>query len=107
MKKMFATIMILTGLGAMPAMAANTTVTGVITDDMCGAKHTMMPGKPDAECVRECVKSGAKFAVLSGQKLYILSGKSSELNALAGKKATISGDLNGNTITVSSVAAAK
>jgi hypothetical protein len=106
MKKMFASLMILTALCAIPAMAATTTLTGVITDDMCGAKH-MMPGKPDAECVRACVKSGAKFAVLSGGKVYVLAGKSSEVSALAGKKATVSGDLKDNTLTVNSIAAAK
>ncbi len=105
MKKLFACSMILTALCAMPAMAATTTLTGVITDDMCGAKH-MMPGK-DAECVRACVKRGAKFAVVSGGKLYLLAGKASELNALAGQKVTVNGDLQGNTLTVSSVAAAQ
>jgi hypothetical protein len=107
MKKMFASLMILAALCAVPAMAATTTLTGVITDDMCGAKHTMMQGKPDAECIRACVKSGAKFAVLSGGKVYVLAGKGSEVGALAGKKATISGDLKDNTLTVNSIAAAK
>lgn len=106
MKKMFAALTILTALGAIPAMAATTTLTGVITDDMCGAKH-MMPGKSDAECTRVCVKHGAKFAVVAGGQLYVLAGKSSELNALAGKKATVSGELTGNTLTVNSVVAAK
>jgi hypothetical protein len=106
MKKLFAFLMIVTALCAIPAMAATTTVTGIITDDMCGKKH-MMPGKPDAECVRACVKEGAKFAVMSNGKMYILSGKSSEVSALAGKKATVKGELNGTTLTVASVAAAK
>lgn len=106
MKKMFACTMILTAMCAIPAMAAPTTVTGVITDDMCGAKH-MMPGKSDAECTRACVKHGAKFAVVADGKVIVLAGKASEISALAGQKATISGELNGNTLTVSSVAAAK
>jgi hypothetical protein len=106
MKKMFACLMILTALCAIPAMAATTTLTGVITDDMCGAKH-MMPGKSDAECVRACVKSGAKFAVLAGGQVYVLAGKSPAVSALAGKKATVSGELTGNTLTVTSVAAAR
>jgi len=106
MKKMLACLMLLTALCAMPAMAATTTLTGMITDDMCGAKH-MMPGKPDAVCTRACVKRGAHFAVLVNDKLYLLSGKSSEVDALAGEKATVSGQLNGSTLTVSSIAAAK
>jgi hypothetical protein len=106
MKKMLACLMILTGLCAIPAMAATTTLTGVITDDMCARKH-MMAGKSDAECTRACVKHGAKFAVLVNDQLYILDGKSAEVSALAGQKAIVSGDLNGKTLTVSSIAAAK
>jgi hypothetical protein len=106
MKKMFACLMILIAVTAVPAMAATTTLTGVITDDMCGAKH-MMPGKPDAECTRACVKAGAKFAVLAGGKVVVLAGKTAEVSALAGQKATVSGELKGDTLTVSSVGAAK
>jgi hypothetical protein len=105
-KKTFACLMILTALCAIPAMAATTTLTGVITDDMCGKNH-MMPGKPDAECVRACVKSGAKFAVLADGKVYLLAGKTSEVSGLAGKKVTVSGELQGSTLTVTSITAAK
>jgi hypothetical protein len=104
MKKMFAFV-ILCVLCAIPAMAA-TTVTGVVTDDMCSRKH-MMAGKSDAECTRACVKAGAKFAIAADGKVYILAGKTSEVDALAGKKATVTGELKGNTLTVSTIAAAK
>jgi hypothetical protein len=106
MKKMIAFTMILTALCATPAMAATTTLTGVITDNMCGTKH-MMPGKSDAECTRACVKRGAKFAVVADGKVIVLDGKASELGALAGQKATVTGELKGDTLTVSSVSAAK
>jgi hypothetical protein len=106
MRKLVANLVILTALFAIPAMAATTTLTGVITDDMCGQKH-MMPGKSDADCTRECVKHGAKFALSAGGKVYILDGKNSEVSALAGQKATVSGQLNGTTLTVGSIAAAK
>jgi hypothetical protein len=106
MKKVFAALTILTALCAIPAMAATTTLTGVITDDMCGAKH-MMPGKSEAECTRACVKHGAKFAVVANGQVYVLAGKGSEVSALAGQKASVSGELTGNTLTVASVVAAK
>jgi hypothetical protein len=106
MKKL-AALTILTALCAMPAIAATTTLTGFVTDDMCGKSH-MMPGKSDAECIRACVKSGAKFALMSSDgKLYVLAGKTSDVSALAGKKATIGGELKGNTLNVTSVSAAK
>lgn len=106
MKKMFACLMILISVSAVSAVAATTTLTGVITDNMCGAKH-MMPGKSDAECTRGCVKHGAKFAVVADGKVIVLDGKTAELSALAGQKATVSGELKEDTLTVTSVAAAK
>jgi hypothetical protein len=106
MKKMLSCMMISLAICAIPAMAATSTLTGVITDDMCGKTH-MMPGKTNADCTRACVKHGAKFAVMSDGKLYVLAGKSSELSALAGQKATVSGELKGDTMNVVSVAAAK
>ncbi len=81
--------------------------TGVVTDSTCGEKHTMMPGS-DAECTRECVKAGAKFALLArGGHLYFLQGKSAELDQLAAQKVIVTGRLDGNTIVVTSVAPAK
>ena len=88
--------------------AAGQRFTGVVTDSMCGEKHTMMPGKPDAECVRECVKGGAKFALLDpAHHVYFLHGKSAELDKFAAQKVTITGRLDGNTIEVTSVTPAK
>ncbi|MGC2208758.1 MAG: hypothetical protein WA532_01495 [Candidatus Korobacteraceae bacterium] len=100
MKKFFAALMFLC---AIPALAA-TTLTGTVTDDMCGANH-MMPGKSPAECTRGCVKHGAHFALAVKDKVYILDGKTAEVDKLAGSKATVQGTLNGNVLTVSSIAA--
>lgn len=82
--------------------------TGVVTDSMCGEKHTMMPGKSDAECVRACVKAGSNFALLSGNgHVYVLQGKNDELDKYAAQKVTVNGRLNGNTIEVASVGPTK
>ncbi len=85
-----------------PAPARAVTVSGVISDAMCGAKH-MMKHKSAAECTRECVKKGSKFALVSGDKLYILEGHEAELDKYAGQRVTISGMLKGDTITVHAV----
>ena len=82
------------------------TLTGTVTDTMCGKKH-MIPGKSDAECIRECIKAKSKYALLVGDKLYTLSGDSKQLEAVAGKKVTVAGDVSGTTVTVKSIAAAK
>jgi hypothetical protein len=82
------------------------TITGVISDAACGRKHKMMADKGDAECTRECVKMGSKYALISGKKVYTLEGGDAEaLNKLAGAKAEVSGTVDGDTIQVSSVAA--
>lgn len=89
------------------AAAATQTLTGIVTDDMCGKKHTMMPGKPDAECVRACVKAGSKYALLAGDKLYVLKGDAKQIDPFAGKRISVTGEVNGNTVTEASIAAAK
>ena len=88
-------------------LSAPPTFTGVISDDMCGKKHTMMPGKPDSDCVRACVKGGSKYALISGDKVLVLKGDSKQLDQLAGKKVKLTGDVSGATINVSAIAEAK
>ena len=97
------------GSAAVPALAAgkSETMTGEVSDAMCGAKHEM-PGNA-AECTRGCVKHGSKYALVVGDKVYTLetSDKASldKLNDLAGAKAKVTGEVDGMTITVKSVAA--
>jgi len=102
-------IQMLVGLSAVPALAAgkSQTLTGEISDAMCGAKHEM-PGNA-AECTRGCVKHGSKYALVVGDKVYTLETSDqaalSKLNDLAGAKAKVTGEVEGTTITVKSVAA--
>ena len=82
------------------------TFTGEVGDAMCGRKH--MEGTP-AECTRTCVAHGSKFALVVGEKIYILetSDKAAlaALDRQAGKNVTVTGVLNDDTIEVTSVAA--
>jgi len=99
----------LVGLAAVPALAANKsqTLTGEVSDAMCGAKHEMKGSA--AECTRACIKHGSKYALVVGDKVYTLetSDKAAldKLNGLAGTKAKVTGEVAGDTITVKSVAA--
>jgi len=81
------------------------TFTGVVSDQMCGAKHMMADGA--AKCARECAKMGSPYALVIGNKVYTLKGHSSELEPLAGQSVTVQGTLSGTTIDVASVAASK
>jgi hypothetical protein len=77
---------------------------------MCGAKHTEGNLAP-AACVRDCVKKGANYALVVGDKVYTLntSDKATldELNKLAWEQAKVTGTADGDTISVKSVTAAK
>jgi hypothetical protein len=80
------------------------TFTGEVGDAMCGRKH--MEGTP-AECTHTCVSHGSKYALVVGEKIYILdtADKSAlaTLDKQAGKNASVTGVLNGDTIEVTSV----
>jgi len=89
------------------SFAADKPLTGTVTDDMCARKHTMMPGKPDSDCVRACVKAGREHALLVGEKLYKLEGQSAEVDKLAARRARVSGNLTGDVLHVVTIEAAK
>ena len=67
----------------------------------------MEKGKSAAECTRDCVKKGTKYALVVGKKVYTLDGHEAELDKLAGERATVKGSLMGEMVMVESVAAAK
>lgn len=92
--------------GTAAVFAQQQTLTGTISDSMCGATH-MAKDKTPAECTRMCVKDGQKFALIAGKKAYTLEGHEVELDKLAGQKVTVKGSLKGETVTVESVAPAK
>lgn len=89
------------------AWAADTTLTGKVSDAMCGAKH-MMAGN-EASCTHECVKGGSKYALVVGDKVYTLDSADkavlSTLSDLAGKSVKVTGEVKGDTIAVKTVAA--
>jgi hypothetical protein len=100
MKKLAA----LTMAGAMFAAAAS--FTGTITDTMCGKDHTAMH-MPDAKCVTECVKAGAKYALYDGKTVYTLSDQKGP-EKFAGQKVKITGtyDATAKVLKVDSMTAA-
>ena len=79
------------------------TFSGVITDSFCGAKHNAKFNKSAAECTQACVRNGAHYALVDGDKLYILEGNHSEFDRFAGERVQINGTLRENTIQVSSL----
>ena len=89
--------------------AKNQTYTGKVSDAMCGATHMMEGGA--AACLRACVQKGSKYALVVGDKVYTLDTKDKAalamLDQLADQQVSVTGVASGDTITVSSVKAAK
>lgn len=82
------------------------TLTGTVSDSMCGAKH-MMTNMTAAQCTRECVKQGSDYALVSAGKVYTLKGDTKQIDKYAGQNVTVTGDVSGTTLTVRSIAPAK
>jgi hypothetical protein len=83
--------------------ASQTTLTGVIGDDMCTGEHKSMGGTDAAKCTAECVKTmQAKYALWLGSDVYVLSDQKTAAR-YAGRKTTVTGTLNGKEIQVKSI----
>jgi len=88
------------------AQGKSQTLTGSVTDFLCGAKHTMMKNTPDKECTIACVKAGSKYGLVVGDKVYELDGKEADLEKYAGGKAKVTGTVDGMKMHVTAVAGA-
>jgi hypothetical protein len=78
--------------------ATSNTWTGKITDDMCDKDHASMASgdkKPsDKECTLMCVKSGSKYVLVSGDKVYKIANQDlADLKTYAGANVKLTGDL--------------
>ncbi|MGI9074910.1 MAG: hypothetical protein ACR2JB_27170 [Bryobacteraceae bacterium] len=106
---MYRTITFLAGLLITSVAAfsqSSQTLTGTVTDTMCGAKH-MMTNVTPAQCTRECVKQGSDYALVSDGKVYTLKGDTKQIDKYAGEAVTVTGKVTGSTVTVNSISAAK
>jgi len=82
------------------------TLTGVVSDSMCGANHMAKNMNP-ADCLRMCVKKGTKYALVVGKDVYTLQGHEAELDKYAAQTVLLKGTVNGQMMTVESVTPAK
>lgn len=91
---------------AQAASGESGTFEGVLTCSRCGAKHSAALGRTAADCTRACVHAGASFALVDGDHLYTLDGDLNLLKKNAGQRVRITGELRGNTIQMTAIAAA-
>ena len=92
-----------------PAFAAEWK--GKISDSMCGVTHPAGEhgGKKTSEhdCTESCVKGGAKYVFVSGDKVYKIANQDlAALKTHSGEDVTVTGEMKGDTVTISKIAAA-
>ena len=97
MKTFAATALLTLGLAA-AGMAAD--FSGFIEDTACSTKAGM---KNDAECAQKCIKGGSPAVLVTPDgKIYKIADQD-KIMAHAGHNVTITGDLKGDTISITSV----
>ena len=74
----------------------------MITDSYCGAHHRRNTHQNSADCARACVRMGAHYVLVDGDRRYRLTGANDELDKLIGQRANIAGRLDGGMIAVTS-----
>jgi hypothetical protein len=104
-----AAAMVLTALMATTGYAADQTWTGEISDSACGAKHESgaenVPPPPAPECVAACLRGGSKYVLVVGETVYQIANQDNAgLATHAGHTVKLTGELNGDTITVNTIA---
>ncbi len=113
MKKPIAVIAAVYWIGAGPAQAETKTLTGTISDSMCGASHAAMRSHgekvTDRECTVACVSyqtpDAPKYVFVSAGKVYpIANQRFPGLGRRAGDTIVLTGEIDDkNTITVSKI----
>ncbi len=80
--------------------------TGHISETKCGAKHNT-GSAGDVSCVKGCIKGGAKPVLVVDGKVVAIANTDKVPEALYGLKVKVSGDLQGDALTIASIEAAK
>ena|ERR671913_1733324 len=81
---------------------------GVISDARCNGKHAKAEHgsqqDSDHDCVTKCVAGGGKYVFVAGGKTYQIANQNFEgLKAHGGHKVTLTGEMKGESITVSKI----
>jgi len=86
------------GLATLSAFAAD--LTGYIVDKNCASKKAMLGNE---ECAKSCMSKGAPAVLATDEgKIYAISNQA-KVKELAGKKVTVTGKVEGDSITVDTV----
>lgn len=106
---------VLLGAFLSSAFAAQQTWTGQISDNKCGASHNQMietrykelktnSAEPDRDCALACLKEKGTYVFVTGGSVYKIANQNlAALRTHAGHNVQLTGNLKGDTITVSRV----
>jgi len=88
------------------------TLTGTISDAMCGKSHDTMTehGKKmtDKQCTLACVQHGSAYVFVTGDKVLQVANQSFVgPKQFAGDRVTLTGEVKGDTVTVTKIEKAK
>jgi hypothetical protein len=81
---------------------------GTLSDSMCAAKHSAEKHGENAAkhqaCVEKCLKGGGEHVFVAGEKVYKIANQDfADLKAHAGHEVSLTGELKGESITVSKI----
>jgi hypothetical protein len=99
---------ILAAVAISPALAADQTWVGKISDSDCGAKHKPATeheaAMSDADCTAACIKAGAKYVFVNDGKVLNISNQSFPgLSKHAGHEVKLTGELTDDSIQVTKI----
>jgi hypothetical protein len=82
---------------------------GTLSDSMCAAKHSAEKhgdnAKKHSDCVEKCIKGGGEYVFVVKDKVYKIANQDfADLKAHGGHEVNLTGDLKGESITVSKIA---
>ncbi|MGH9404633.1 MAG: hypothetical protein ACRD3D_02220 [Terriglobia bacterium] len=94
-------IMVVAALLVFGCLAWASTFVGVVSDSMCGPKHSHASAAA-AACVKKCVAGGSQYVLVSHGKVYTVD-QQDKFAPYAGRMVRVEGTKNGDAITVTSV----
>jgi uncharacterized protein YdeI (BOF family) len=97
---------------ATPALAAEKTWNGVLSDSKCAGKHSKAEHgsqmDSDHDCATKCITGGAKHVFVANGKTYEIANQDfAGLTDHQGHKVALTGEMKGDSITVSKIEMAK
>ena len=102
MRQLLALILVMIWGGAGAPVADQQTWTGTISDSQCGINHEGELNETD--CTLRCIQIGFKYVLVAdGKVLKIANQDFADLKPNAGRNVKLTGELKGDTITVSKI----